>query len=297
MLDSLPEVSMFLSKEKWAYRYQIISASSASKLTKFHVAGLERAVEICESATGPTSNFTGASILLVCKASAASGQFKKGKRYLSKLQTSFDIPVDLNRLDFLAGGDVSQSPPSDQEEGIVVSEEDAVVFAKTSPFEAVEYARQLLFQFRHGSAEPKVLSVALSLLDSVSFDDLPIQSSLYQSIALNAHVQVALYQTQALLGMTLGHLAHQLHIKDGKAVSSEGLFRAAIDKLEPLATNEECFLRNVVGAERKFIAENYALLLDSWENREADAAAVRSSMPASQSCDLTVNISAWDRNL
>ena len=75
----------------------------------------------------------------------------------------------------------------------------------------------------------------------------------------------------SLHGLGLGLLAKQYHAA-GKAVSSEGLYRSAIKELSRCTNGASKGASALALAQ---VADDYASLLDDWENRGKDAVQIR----------------------
>jgi hypothetical protein len=100
--------------------------------------------------------------------------------------------------------------------------------------------------------------------------------------------------TQALLGVTLGALARELHLQS-KAVSSEGLYRSALAKLEGCVAGGS-FLQHCVKPSLGLLALDYGRLLDEWDKRGGDALKVRERHPAAEPrshAPLLLDLAPW----
>mmetsp|Transcript_12852 Transcript_12852/g.16668 ORF Transcript_12852/g.16668 Transcript_12852/m.16668 type:complete len:447 (+) Transcript_12852:95-1435(+) len=100
---------------------------------------------------------------------------------------------------------------------------------------------------------------------------------------------------KAALALVLGTMARSFHI-NGKAISSEGLYRSAIQKIRSLEPKRQQFQNSEL-----VLLESYSELLKGWENRESDLAAVTSEIESLKNDDgmklFTVeldNISNWN---
>jgi len=112
------------------------------------------------------------------------------------------------------------------------------------------------------------IALTLNMLAVQNPKDKDSQLMLSKALALVQDLEDDGDEYRATLALILSSLARSLHL-NGKALSSEGLYRSAIDKLATLRPR-----RNKYEVTSINILQNYAQLLHGWEKREADAASV-----------------------
>mmetsp|Transcript_17314 Transcript_17314/g.30517 ORF Transcript_17314/g.30517 Transcript_17314/m.30517 type:complete len:321 (-) Transcript_17314:55-1017(-) len=274
-IDALPEIQ---------------AAASSPVLDKNAVESLRRAVDVMHASVGPDSELTACAHNLACAASAAVGDFEAGRHTLKAAR----------KCTALDQGDVDKAwarhqallkledPAEDQTRSaldhVIASGEHEQLIEYFDTISGVNHARaQLCFQLamdRGLDAREKVFSEILTQLEGevAKVDKLSATKHelAYDRILQNAEHQATIAGLNALIGITLGELARVFH-KSEQAVTSEGLFRSALNKLEPLRGKGH--LQHVIEPSVSIIARHYAALLSDWENRDKAADDLKERYP------------------
>lgn len=316
MLEALGEVQ--------AVRDEVVSAAAgrSGRLRPAAVLEAQKAQEIASMAMGPDSRFAAAASVLVCNVSAAVGDFRAGRQALQRLQEckaleaqeQASASASLNSLLALQdpaflfstgqwasaklelAEDVSQAILSACKDGVHQETLDTVDAPR------VLLARAICAQKQESATQAHLISQALDILDARLSENQDHVANRLEVDGLDAFSLISTYciktteqdELRALRGIALGLLARELHT-EGQAVSSEGLYRSALQDLE--SVSEQGYLRFACTASLGLISEQYGLLLDDWENRANDAHNVRKAHPLldeNQShAQLVLGIAPW----